>query len=63
MSESTQKKRAMKKNKMNYTRISNGLAETESYLKELTQGEEYGTYHNELFKALQDAIECLSSLD
>jgi len=53
----------MKTNKMNYTLISNGLAETESFLRELTQGEEYGTYHNELFKALQDAIECLSNLD
>jgi len=53
----------MKTNKMNYTLIANRLAEAEAFIKELTQDEEYGAYHNDLFKALQDAIECLSNLD
>jgi|OM-RGC.v1.037554038 hypothetical protein len=53
----------MKTNKMNYTLIANRLAEAEAFIKELTQDEEYGTYHNDLFKGLQDAIECLSNLD
>jgi len=44
-------------------RIANGLAEVQCYLKELTQDEEYGTYHNDLFKALQDAIDCMRNLD
>ena len=60
----------MDKEQMNYNLIANRLAEAEDLIKELTQDEEHGSYHNDivrdiaqLFKELQGAIECLSNLD
>lgn len=44
---------------MSKSKTANGLAEVIHYLKELTQDEEYGTYHNELFDALTNAINYL----
>ena len=42
-------------------KIANGLAELQNYLIELVPEDEIGKYHEELWMALEDAIDCMQN--